>query len=147
MSVHMYHPENNATLVLCEAVQNSSDMSSHIKEITPADVLKESNTPRSLRGRRRARGVERGSGGGGTGGAGNAGTCSSKSGRTQPSVRYQARNTQSKKDNMSTYNIHNSSYRSFPPNIIYGTLNAKNPRATSRSAEDTAWWQEHLDNA
>ena len=98
MSVHMYYPENNATLVLCEAVQNSSDMSSHIKEITPADVLKESNT-------------------------------------------------QSKKDNMSTYNIHNSSYRSFPPNIIYGTLNAKNPRATSRSAEDTAWWQEHLDNA
>ena len=28
MSVHMYHPENNATLVLCAAVQNSSDMSS-----------------------------------------------------------------------------------------------------------------------
>ena len=46
---------------------------------------------------------------------------------------------------MSTYNIHNSSYRSFPPNIIYGTLIAKNPTATSRSAEDTAWWQEHLD--
>lgn len=28
MSVHMYHPENNATLVLCEAAQNSSDTSS-----------------------------------------------------------------------------------------------------------------------
>ena len=28
MSVHMYNPDNNATLVLCAAVQNSSDMSS-----------------------------------------------------------------------------------------------------------------------
>ena len=25
MSVHMYYPENNATLVLCAAAQNSSD--------------------------------------------------------------------------------------------------------------------------
>jgi hypothetical protein len=46
---------------------------------------------------------------------------------------------------MSTYNKDNSSYRSLPSNIPYCTPIAKNSRATPRSAEDTAWWQEHLD--
>jgi hypothetical protein len=46
---------------------------------------------------------------------------------------------------MTTYNKHNSSYHSLPSNIPYCTPLAKNPRATSRSEEDTAWWQEHLD--